>query len=162
EKVAKVPVSATVKERKAGVPRVLVAGTPFERYTTGDGKMYKGWTDLVASAGLDVSYLLVRRDKPVLRDLDLGKFDCVLLGADALVFRTADDVTRVRTYAEGGGRVVVTANHFFVGSVKGANEVLEGYGLEVKDVEARGGPGGDVEVKKDDFAPEVAKAGIET
>lgn len=160
KEVTKVPVSATVKAKKAGTPRVLVVGTPFERSTTTHGTDYRGWTDVVDAAGLDVSYLLVRKDKAVTRDIDLVKFDTVLMAADALVFQTAEDTKRVRTFAEKGGRVVVTANHFFVGSVQGANDVLDGYGLELKDVEAP--EPAEVTVTKDNLDADVVKAGVET
>jgi hypothetical protein len=158
EKVTKVPVSATVKERNKGTPRVLVAGTPFCRYSTDDAKNYKGWTDLVAT-GLDVSYLLTRPNQDVLRDLDLSKFDCVLLSADALSTQTATDVKRVRAYADAGGRVVVTANHFWRGTVKGANDVLDGSGLEMLDQEPPAAQKR-ATITKDDLAEDVVKAGI--
>ena len=158
EEKAKVPVSATVRARKAGAPRVLVVGTPFERYSTDKGESYKGWTDVVGAAGLDASYLLVRNTKAVTRDIDLSRFDTVLMSAEALVRQTDDDVKRVRAFAERGGRVVVTANAFFVGSTKGANAILDGYGLEVKDVEAPGLPG-EIVVKKDGLDAELVKAG---
>lgn len=97
--VTKVPVSATVKLRKPGTPRVLVAGTPFDRFSSDDAKVYKAWTDLVDAAGLDVSYLLVRQNQDVLRDLDLSKFDCVFLDAGALTTFTAADTARARARA---------------------------------------------------------------
>jgi hypothetical protein len=158
ETKAKVPVSATVKARTAGTPRVLIVGSPFERYSTTSGSHYKGWTDVVDAAGLDVSYLLVRPKTSVVRDTDLGKFDCVLMSADALHGQTKEDVKRVRAFAEGGGRLVVTANAFFVSSVKGANAVLDGYGLEMKDTEAPMAV--EVVVKKDHLDPELVKAGV--
>jgi hypothetical protein len=158
EVVTKVPVSATVKERKAGTPRVLIVGTPFERYSTSDGKEYTGWTNVVDAAGLDVSYLLLRKDTAALRDIDLSKFDCVLLSADALVSQTAADIKRVRAFVEAGGRLVVTANAFFIGSVKGANAVLDGYGIEMKDVEAPKAQ--EVELTKDNFDADVVKAAV--
>src|SRR5262249_30742799 len=65
----KVPVPTTIKARKKGWSRVLIADTPFQKYSTHDGAMFKPWTDLVATSPLDVSYLLVRKDKPVFRDL---------------------------------------------------------------------------------------------
>jgi hypothetical protein len=55
---------------------------------------------------------------------------------------------------------VVTANHFFVGSVKGANKILDGYGVTMLDTEAPGG-GKDIVLKKDNFDAEVVKAGVE-
>jgi hypothetical protein len=159
--VTKVPVSATVKAHKAGTPRLLVAGTPFERCSIDDGKTYKAWTDVVDTAGLDVSYLLLRAKKDALRDLDLSKFDGVLMTAGALVFQTDEDVKRVRAFAEKGGRVLVTADAFFVGSVKGANAVLKDSGLEILNEEPPG-MAQPLTLKKADFAEVVGKAGVES
>ncbi|AMV24899.1 hypothetical protein VT84_10910 [Gemmata sp. SH-PL17] len=161
EVTTKMPVSVVVKTRKAGQIRLLVAGTPFECAATDSGKMYKAWTDLVRDAGLDTSYLLVRPKQPVLRDLDLSKYNCVLLNAHALLSQTADYVQRVRAFAKAGGRVVVTTSAFFTGSVPAANEVLDGTGLELLD---QGAPRGlkNVTPKADDFSPEVVKAGIKS
>jgi hypothetical protein len=157
--VVKVPISATVKARKPGAPRVLVVGSPFERYTTGFGKDYQGWRDVVDAAGLDASYILVHNGKATTRDLDLSKFDCILMSADALVDPTDDDVKRVRAFAEKGGRVVVTANAFFVGSVKGANKVLDGYGVTILDTEAPNAK--EIVLQKENFDAAVTKAGVE-
>lgn len=159
EQAVKVPVSATVKPRKATAPRVLVVGSPFSHDSTRDGKEFGGWTRAAATAGLDVSYLLVRDNGGVTRDINLSKFDGVLVGPDALCRQTAGDVARVRAFAERGGRVVVAADNFFVGSVKGANAILDGYGLEMKDV-ALPGRVGAIELAKDRLAAEVVKAGV--
>ena len=158
---AKVPVSATVKAKKKGYSRVLLADSPFHSTSTEDGGMFKTWTDLVTASPLDVSYLLVRRDKPVLRDLDLTKFDCVFLDGGGLHGLTADDVKKLRKFAEGGGRAVVSANAFFVGSVGKANELLADSGIQMRDVEAGGAPG-DVTIGKDDLDPRLVKDKIET
>src|SRR5262245_50527592 len=88
----KVPVSATVKRRRPGLARLLVAETPFEKYTTEDGRAFKPWTDLVEGASLDAHYLLLGQGKPVLRDLDLSKFDCVLLASVGLTQLTPADL----------------------------------------------------------------------
>jgi hypothetical protein len=160
ETKAKVPVSATVKARKPGAPRVLFLGSPFHAQSTDEGSFFKGWTDVVDATGLDASYALVRHEKSTVRDIDLSKFDTVLVSAEALVYQNEEDVKRVRAFAEKGGRVVLTANAFFVGSVKGANAILDGYGLEMKDVEERG-LGKEVAVKKDHFDADLVKAGIE-
>lgn len=159
---AKLPVSATVKKRRPGLSHVLIVETPFDCYSTKDGTMFDAWTNLVAKSPLDVSYLLVQKGKPVLRDLDLGKFDCVFLAESGLYSLTADDVKRARAYAEKGGRVVVTANYFFRGTVAKANEVLEGYGLALRDEEARGGQKNDVVLGKGDLDERLVKAGIES
>lgn len=157
----KVPVTAAVKARKKGYSKVLLADTPFERYTTDDGGMFKTWTDLVAASPLDVSYILVRKDKPVTRDLDLTKFDCVFLDGSGLVNLKEDDVKKLRKYAEGGGRVVVSANAFFVGSVPKANAILADCGIQMRDTEARGAPN-EVTLGKDDLHPRLAKDKIES
>ena len=160
--VVKVPASATVKARKAGAPRVLVVGTPFEAYSADTGTIYKGWTDVVSAAGLDVSYLLVRNDqRNLLRDLDLTKFHSVLVTCGALVLQTPADVKRLRAYAENGGRVVVATAAFCTGSVKGANAILDGYGLEMLNQEPPPAVK-EITLAKDDFAAELIKAGVGT
>jgi hypothetical protein len=158
----KVPVTATVKARKKGYSRVLLADSPFHSTSTGDGGMFKTWTDLVAASPLDVSYLRVRKDKPVLRDLDPAKFDCVFLDGGGLYWLTGDDVKKLRKYAEGGGRVVVSANAFFVRSVPKANEVLADSGIQMRDVESRVQGQNEVTIGKDDLHPRLAKDQIES
>jgi hypothetical protein len=157
----KVPVRATVKPRRAGLLRMLVAETPFSRYSTGDGRMFDAWTGLVKDAAWDVSYLHTTPGKPVLRELDLSPFDCLLLGQEGLLRLTPADVKRVRTFAEAGGRVVVAANYFFRDTVKLANTVLAGYGVELQDAESRTGPN-PVDLGEGDLDPSLVKAGIKT
>lgn len=162
ETKAKVPVSAAVKARKPGAPRVLFLGTPFHAHSADEGSFFKGWTGVVDAAGLDASYALVRHEQSTVRDIDLSKFDTVLVSADALVYQNEEDVKRLRAFAEKGGRLVLTANAFYVGSVKGANAILGGYGLEMKDVEERsGGRAKGVVVKKEHLDADLVKAGIE-
>jgi hypothetical protein len=157
----KVPVSATVKPRRAGLLRMLVVETPFQRYSTRDGRMFDAWTGLVKADAWDVSYLLTAPGKAVLRDCDLAPFDTLLLGPDGLFRMTPADVKRVRAFAEAGGRVVVAANYFFRGTVQPANKVLAGYGLELQDTESRTGQN-KVSLGKDELDPQLVKAGIET
>ena len=160
--VAKVPISAAVKPARKGLTRLLIVETPFERYSTDKGEAFKGWTDLVKGASLDVSYLLVTSGEPVLRDLDLGKFDCVLLAGTGLSELQPADIKRVREFAEAGGRVIVSANAFFGGTVEKANEVLDGYGIQMRNKEARLGQADDVTLGKEDLDPDLIKAGVRT
>jgi len=156
-----VPVSATVKARRPGLRRILMTETPFEQWTTTDGTMFQAWTELVKDSPFDVNYLLVHRGKPVLRDLDLEKFDCVFLPAGALVFAMPADVKRAREYAEKGGQVVVAAAPSLRGSVERANAVLAGYGLQMRDEEAGAVGQNDVTLHKDDLDPRLAKEGVQ-
>jgi hypothetical protein len=158
----KVPVTAMVKARKRGYSRVLIVETPFDKYSTDDGGVFKPWTDLVAKSPLDVSYLLVRKDKSVFRDLDLAKFGCVFVAENGLIHLTEADVNAVRKYAEGGGRVVVAANSFFVGTVPKANEVLADSGIEMRDTEAQGRGQNEVTIEKGQLHERLVKDGIET
>ncbi len=157
--VAKVPVSATVRPAQKGLTRLLIVETPFNRYSTGHGADFKAWTDLVKNASLDVNYLLVTRGRPVLRALELSKFDCVLLASTGLADLQLVDIKRVRRFAEAGGRVVVSANYFFRGTVEKANTVLDGYGIHMRDQEARGQQN-KVTLKKSDLDPKLVNAGI--
>ena len=141
KQAVKVPVSATVKPRRAGLLRVLVVQTPFARFSTQDGRMFDAWTGLVKAAAWDVSYLLTRPGKAAFRDCDLASFDTILLGQNGLFQLTPADVKRVRAFAEAGGRVVVAANYFYRGTVPQANAVLAGYGIELRGYGVENGPG---------------------
>jgi hypothetical protein len=161
QQTIKVPVSATVKPQRAGLLRMLVVQTPFDRFSTGDGRMFDAWTELVKDAAWDVSYLLMTRGKPALRDCNLASFDTLLLGQDGVWALTPADVKRVRAFAEAGGRVVVAANYFYRGTVEQANLVLAGYGIELQDIESRTGQS-KVSLGKDDLDPHLVKAGVAT
>jgi hypothetical protein len=113
-----------------------VVGSPFVAFSTSDGSAFKDWTDLVAEAKWDVSYLTVAQGKPVFRGLDLSKVDVVLLAPEGLLESGAEDIKRVRAFVEGGGRLVVAASRFYSGSVESANKILKGYGLEMLNEEA--------------------------
>jgi hypothetical protein len=153
---ANLPVSVNVKARRPGLRRILIAATPFSAFSTSDGTMFQAWTELAKDGSFDVNYLLVQRGKPILRGLDLGKFVCVFLPAAALVFATPEDVKRIRNYAEKGGWVVVAADDFYQGSVKQANAVLFGHGLQMRDER---GPN-NVLIGKDAIDPELVEAGV--
>jgi hypothetical protein len=155
-----VPVSASVKPQRAGLLRVLVVETPFQRFSTTDGGHFRQWTDLVAAAPWDVNYLLAHRDRPVLRDLNLSDFGAVLLGPEGVWGLKPADVKRVRAYAEDGGCVVVMANYFFRGTVAKANTLLARYGVVMADAEARDGSG-EVTMERTAIDPRLVQAGIE-
>jgi hypothetical protein len=158
----RVPVSASVKPRRAGLLRLLVVPTPFQCFSTNDGGHFKQWTDLVAAAPWDVHYLLTYRDKkPVLRDLSLADFGAVLLGPEGVFWMQPVDLKRLRAYVEEGGCVLVMANYFFRGTVEKANTLLTHYGIEMADTEALIGGGADVTIEKDALDAQVVKAGIE-
>ena len=151
----RIPVKATVEQLQPGRPRILAVATPFSCYSTDDGKMFTAWTNLAKEAKADVSYLLVRKQKTALRDIDLTPFTCVLLADSGLISLTPEEIEKVRKYAQGGGRVVVAANGFMMGSIKKANEVLDGSGLVMREREAR-----QVTVRKEGLDELVLDAGI--
>lgn len=156
----KVPVSATVKPQAPGLIRVLAVESPFCRHSTRNADDYRAWTDLVKDSPLDVSYLIPTEGKPLFRKLDLSKFDVVLLGMSGLVEATADDRKKVRAFAENGGRVVVGSSCAFIGTVEKVNELVEGYGLAIRDEEAPRPANRRVTLGPADFAPEVVKEKI--
>ena len=114
-----------------------MVGSPFHWNAAGDPSVFREWTDLVAEAKWDVSYLSVADGKAVFRDLDLSKFNVVLLDPRGLLQASPEDVNRVRAFAESGGRLVLAANSFYWGSVDAANKVLDGYGLKMLNKEGR-------------------------
>jgi len=158
---AKLPVSVTVKPRRPGLTRLLIAESPFNRYSASDGALFKAWTDLIRKPPMDVSYLLVTSGKPVLRDLDLTKFDSVLLAGTGLVSLTPADVQKARQFAEKGGWVVVAANRFYRGTVDQANLVVAKYGLQMRDEEAPFGQNA-ATLGKEDLDQKIVNAGVKS
>jgi hypothetical protein len=155
-----VPVSASVKPQHAGLLRLLVVETPFQKFSTSDGGHFRQWTDLAASNPWDVNYLLTQRDQPVLRDLDLSDFGAVLLGPEGVWGMQPAEVKRVRAYVEDGGSLILFANAFFRGTVEKANTLLAPYGVVMADEEARDGSG-EVTIEKTAIDPQLVQAGIE-
>lgn len=130
-----VPVRADIRPRKAGLTRVLVTDTPFQKYSTDDGKLFDPWRALVERGGFDVDYVEIRPARSPLDGVELAKYDTVLLGELGLVQLTKKDIAALRQYAENGGRIILAANRFFRGTVEKANMVLGPSGLEIKDIE---------------------------
>ncbi len=133
-----VPIRAKVLPREARPIRVLVADTPFQKFSTSNADLFNPWLKLVEKNGLDVDYREVHTSKPLLDGVDLGEYDVVLLGEMGLLGLRDSDVDGLKRFAEKGGRVVLTANHFFRGTVGQANKLLNPYGLKINDVEPEG------------------------
>jgi hypothetical protein len=134
-----VSLAARVVESGKGSRRVLIAETPFDRFSCDDAALFDPWLRLVERAGLDVSYLEVDRGQPVLRDLHLSSFDVVLLSGEGVFFITDNDFLKLKKFVYGGGRLIVGANHFFQNTVGKANDFVAHYGLELADEEPPAG-----------------------
>jgi hypothetical protein len=154
--LTRVPVRATVRPAKKGLTRLLIVGSPFDRYSTDDGERFQPWTDLVKGSSLNVDYLLPTAGNPALRDLDLGKYDCVLLSQIEL---QPADIKRLRAFAEAGGRVVVAACIHNC-TLDDANALLHGYGLEMRKESADQLPLAHAMLQQKDLDPELVKAGV--
>ncbi len=147
-----IQISATILAPMKDSRRVLVAETPFVATSTSDASLFDPWRQLVRSAELNVDYLMVDGDKSVLRDLDLSGYDVILLGQGGVYWIKEPDIARLNKYLFRGGRVIVTANHFFSGMPAKANKITSTFGLEMTDTE-RGGLAGYIELGDDDIKP---------
>jgi hypothetical protein len=137
ERHVEVRITANVRPRDRDRPRVLAADTPFHVPSTVDARLFDPWRRLVERCDLDVDYLRVRPGKAVFEGVDPAKFDAVLVGQMGVVGLEPGDVAALRKYAEGGGRVILTANSFARGAVDKAHQVLIPYGLKRKDGDAQ-------------------------
>jgi len=158
-----VPVTASILEQEAGLSRALIVETPFRRHSTSDASIFDPWLELVKSAKLDVHYLEIDRTLPLLRNLDLSNFDVVLLGGGALPFARERDFEKLKTFVHSGGRVIMTANHFMMGSVAKVNELVVPFGLRMTDTEPapkRNDPA--IEIEAADIAKHDLTAGVGT
>src|SRR5262245_11788144 len=130
-----IPVTATVAAPQKGQTRVLIVESPFQMYSTGDANIFEPWLDLVKAADLDVHYWLAHADQPALRGNTLENFDVVLLSEGGLFHLQDEDRKRLKRFVELGGRLIVGANSFMVGSVERANKIVGEFGLKLHDEE---------------------------
>src|SRR5262249_1377281 len=59
----------------------------------------------------------------------LERYGAVLLADEALAEISVEDVLRVRSFAEHGGRLILPCNAFFPQTLAKANEILAGHGF---------------------------------
>lgn len=134
EKVA-IPIAATVRPQMPRMTRLLVAQTPFTRFSTGNARLFDPWLQVIGDGHFDVHYLDPRPGMPVLGKVNLEKIDVVLLGQGGLLHLDDSEIKLLRGFVERGGRAVVAANYFYRGTVAKANELLKPSGLQMRDTE---------------------------
>jgi len=119
---SELPVTVKVIDKEPAARHVLIVSSPFTGTSTDDAAHYTSFLEVVRSSKLDVNYT---RYLP----RQLSSFDVILLTGRALAVLDDMRVQSLNKYIRGGGRVIVAANAFFLGSVTRANELLEGHGL---------------------------------
>jgi hypothetical protein len=126
-----VPLSAEIREPEPGLRNVLIADTPFDASSYIDDAEMDPWRELVASSPVAANYLVVPFKGPVLRTLDLSNFDVILLCENGVHGLSDEDIDRLREFAGNGGRVILTAIGFHVGTVEIVNKVALPYGIKM-------------------------------
>ena len=131
-----IPVNVHVLAPDATTTRVLIVSTPFSCSSTGEATAFDPWLRLIEFAKLAPDYLEVLPNQPVLRHLDLSKYDVILLGEYGLLRLQDSDIAKLKQFVNDGGRLLVCANYFFRGTVEMANRLLVLAGLQMTDTEA--------------------------
>jgi uncharacterized protein DUF4350 len=129
--IVSIPVAAKVL---AQPPRwtVLATETPFERYATGNGRDYEPLTAVttrLAERGVRIDFL---HDLPK----SLNGWNVILLGGSTLTDLQAGSVDRLQEFVAKGGRLIVAADAFFVGTAPKANDLLNRHGLHMASKDA--------------------------
>ncbi len=132
---ATIPIEVDVLPRYPSAATVLIAQTPFDMFAGIDSSHFKPWIQLVQSTRIDPHYLEIVRGQPVLRDLTLSKFDVILLGTSGLLFLQDSDISRLKQFVKDGGRLIISADNFYRGTVPKANELLAMAGLQMTGTE---------------------------
>jgi len=120
------PVRITVRETPPDTPKLLVVSTPFASDSTEYGSDFEAATDLMATLPFSVNYL---ENLPS----QLEPYRVILLADSTLVRAGANEISRLRSFVEEGGRLILACNAFMSRSVLRANEILTGFGMEVVD-----------------------------
>ena len=128
---ASLPVHVIVREKTEGIPRLLVASTPYQAYSTEHGSELHAVARLISSSGMAADYL---NGLPA----QIENYRTIILADSTLSGISAADVGRVRSYVEQGGRLILPCNYFFRGTVSSANLILAGHGLQVVDLDIQG------------------------
>jgi hypothetical protein len=116
------PIRFRVRDATSG-ERVLVTASPYQEFATEDGSSFAAVTRVLSSlTSVDCTDELPATVEP---------YRTILLGDSALSRISPKDVTRMRTFVEKGGRLILPCDAFFQGTIPKANEILAGYGLMV-------------------------------
>jgi len=111
---------------------VLATTTPFQMYSTDDGRMFQALTDVttrLAERGVRVDF---REHLPK----SLDPWNVVLLGDMALLKVDARTIDRLQRFVARGGRLIVSADAFMVGTAPKANDLVNCYGLRIDNKDA--------------------------
>jgi hypothetical protein len=123
---ASLPVRVVVKERDESLPRLLIASTPYQAYSTENGSHFDATRQVISSLPLDADYLDQLPER-------LEAYRVVLLADSTLVRLASEDMVRLHSFVDNGGRLIFACNAFMAGSVSKANQVLTNYGLHLVD-----------------------------
>jgi len=130
-----IPISATVLPADPAATRILVVSSPFSGWSTSNSSEFAPWLEIVKNGKLNADYWLAGGRLSPLRSEDLSKFDVVFVQDDGVFFLQKRDVENLKKFLSDGGRVVITASHFFMGTVERANDLISSYGLQMVDSE---------------------------
>lgn len=130
-------VDFTVVAPRPGQPRVLILDTPWTHYGVEDSSMLQPWLDIVRASGVVADYRWLREADHYEPMPDLSEYQAVLLSGDSLYSLSVAEGDELRKFASEGGRLLVFANRFYVGSVQAANRLLAPAGIRFVDREAK-------------------------
>jgi hypothetical protein len=129
---------------------VLMTETPFSRYSTEAGVAFEplaGVTSRLAERGARVDF---RYSLPK----SLDAWNVILLGEVTLCRLDRNTQERLHRFVARGGRLIVCADAFFVGTVPKANDLLQRYGLRIDSKDA----GHNIRASR--IAPDALTAGV--
>jgi hypothetical protein len=126
DREASLPMDLTIISPSARTFRLLITETPFVAESTPSG------LDFVSAAkvltALKVQLDCLRELPPQLKD-----YQTILLAEGTLVSLKDEELARLVAFVRGGGRLVIAANAFFVGTVAKANQIIADCGLTILD-----------------------------
>jgi hypothetical protein len=126
ERWAALPLNIRVRPAQQNSPRLLISETPFQSDTTENGSDFQALTETLSTLPFQIDCL----ERLPTR---LDSYRTILLAEGSLVKASDDEIARLRSWVQGGGRLILACDAFFVGTVPKANQILAGLGLEVVD-----------------------------
>jgi PKD repeat protein len=141
-----VSLSSIVRSTPAPKLRMLVYDSPFDKQSTENPENFEPMTRVMDMGRVNVSYSF--------HFLPPEQYDLVLLTWMGVMSATNDQVDMFKNYIRNGGNLIVCADYFLRGSVGKGNQIINEFGLSMRDEEY----GFIVEIT--DFAVHPVTAGV--
>jgi hypothetical protein len=140
-----IPLEVTVIPRPRDVPKILFVSSPFQGVLGIEPEHVRTLREITSAGNAEFSFKESVMTPGYPQPEFLAQFDVIVLQYEQLIDAGANEslVQLFQDYVRGGGRLVLLANAFMVGTVHSANEIARPFGLRIDPGEIEDANAGD-------------------